>query len=49
VCLQVIRQALVDASGIGSMLATAECVIVEQPQPKGAGSEHPGSGMMDMY
>jgi len=27
------------------MLTTAECVVAEQPNPKGAGSEHPGSDM----
>jgi len=44
-----VRQALVDASGIASMLTTAEVVVVEKPEPKpkDAGGQYPGG--MDMY
>ncbi|KAI8137193.1 hsp60-like protein [Fennellomyces sp. T-0311] len=33
---KVVRTALVDASGVASLLTTTECMIVDAPEPKGA-------------
>ena len=42
--LKVVRTALVDASGVASLLTTSECCVVDSPEEKGAG----GGGMPGM-
>src|SRR5699024_8693725 len=44
--LQVVRAALVDASGVASLLGTTEVAIVEAPEEKGPAA--PGGGMGGM-
>ncbi|KAK2873237.1 chaperonin [Arthroderma sp. PD_2] len=44
--LKVVRTALVDASGVASLLGTTEVAIVEAPEPKSAPA--PGGGMPGM-
>lgn len=42
---KVVKNGLVDASGVASLLATTECAIVEAPQPKpAAAAPNPGMG-----
>ena len=44
---KVVRSALQNASSIAGLLLTTEAVVVEQPEPEGAGGM-PGGGMPDM-
>ncbi|ORX62881.1 hsp60-like protein [Hesseltinella vesiculosa] len=44
--LKVVRTALIDASGVASLLTTAECMIVDAPAPAGAAPAMPGMGGM---
>ncbi|CAG8657537.1 1632_t:CDS:2 [Acaulospora morrowiae] len=44
--LKVVRTALVDASGVASLLTTTECMITEAPEEKGHGVGAPGMGGM---
>lgn len=41
---KVVKNGLVDASGVASLLATTECAIVEAPQPKPAPVPNPAMG-----
>ncbi|CAH2353574.1 heat shock protein 60, mitochondrial [[Candida] railenensis] len=44
---KVVKNGLVDASGVASLLATTECAIVDAPEPKGAAAAPPpGMGGM---
>ncbi|KAI9314109.1 hsp60-like protein [Dichotomocladium elegans] len=45
---KVVRTALLDASGVASLLTTTECMIVDAPEPKGAAAPGgmPGMGGM---
>merc|ERR1711972_1273891 len=43
---KVIKQALLDASGVASLLTTAECVITEKVEEGGAGGMPGGMGVM---
>lgn len=43
---KVVKNGLVDASGVASLLATTECAIVDAPEPKGAAAPPPGMGGM---
>ncbi|KKZ61454.1 chaperonin GroEL [[Emmonsia] crescens] len=45
--LKVVRTALVDASGVASLLGTTEVAIVEAPEEKGPAGP-PGGGMGGM-
>ncbi|CAK7913469.1 heat shock protein 60, mitochondrial [[Candida] anglica] len=45
---KVVKNGLVDASGVASLLATTECAIVDAPQPKGAAPAAPAGGMGGM-
>jgi chaperonin GroEL len=44
--VKVVRTALVDASGVASLMITTEAMIIEAPEPKAAGG-NPGMGGMD--
>ncbi|KAG7661000.1 HSP60 [[Candida] subhashii] len=47
---KVVKNGLVDASGVASLLATTECAIVDAPQPKGAAPPAaPAGGMPGMF
>ena len=43
---KVVRTALVDASGVASLMITTEAMIVEVPEPKPAGGAAPDMGGM---
>ncbi|ODV93146.1 hypothetical protein PACTADRAFT_46457 [Pachysolen tannophilus NRRL Y-2460] len=43
---KVVRNGLVDASGVASLLATTECAIVDAPEPKGPAPPAGGMGGM---
>lgn len=43
---KVVKNGLVDASGVASLLATTECAIVDAPEPKGAAPAAPPMGGM---
>ena len=43
---KVVRTALVDASGVASLMITTEAAIVEEPKPEGAGGPPGGMGGM---
>ncbi|KAI7861188.1 hsp60-like protein [Circinella umbellata] len=43
---KVVRTALVDASGVSSLLTTTECIITDAPEPKGAAPAMPPMGGM---
>ncbi|KAK6202948.1 putative heat shock protein 60, mitochondrial precursor [Scheffersomyces amazonensis] len=44
---KVVKNGLVDASGVASLLATTECTVVDAPEPKGApAAPAPGMGGM---
>lgn len=43
--VKVVRTALVDASGVASLMITTEAMIIEAPEPKAAAN--PGMGGMD--
>ncbi|ODQ83128.1 hypothetical protein BABINDRAFT_5987 [Babjeviella inositovora NRRL Y-12698] len=43
---KVVRNGLVDASGVASLLATTECAIVDAPEPASAGPAMPPMGGM---
>ena len=45
---KVVKNGLVDASGVASLLATTECAIVDAPQPKGSPAAPPAPGMGGM-
>ena len=45
---KVVKNGLVDASGVASLLATTECAIVDAPEPKGAAPAAPAGGMGGM-
>ncbi|KAK7679695.1 chaperonin [Cerrena zonata] len=45
---KVVKNGLVDASGVASLLATTECAIVDAPEPKGAPAAPPAGGMPGM-
>ncbi|CAI5756065.1 unnamed protein product [Candida verbasci] len=45
---KVVKNGLVDASGVASLLATTECAIVDAPQPKGPPAAPPAGGMGGM-
>ncbi|KAK9452923.1 chaperonin Cpn60/TCP-1 family [Dipodascopsis uninucleata] len=45
---KVVRTALIDASGVASLLGTTECAIVEVPDEKPAAAPAPGMGGMGM-
>ena len=45
---KVVKNGLVDASGVASLLATTECAIVDAPQPKGAAAAPAAPGMGGM-
>ncbi|CUM64584.1 uncharacterized protein PRCAT00002192001 [Priceomyces carsonii] len=47
---KVVKNGLVDASGVASLLATTECAIVDAPEPKGppAAGGPPMGGMGGM-
>jgi len=45
---KVVKNGLVDASGVASLLATTECAIVDAPEPKGAAPSAPAGGMGGM-
>ncbi|KAI7869198.1 hsp60-like protein [Spinellus fusiger] len=42
---KVVRTALIDASGVASLLTTTECMIVDAPQKEGAAGGMPGMGV----
>ncbi|KAM9916810.1 hypothetical protein OXX80_013472, partial [Metschnikowia pulcherrima] len=44
---KVVKNGLVDAAGVASLLATTECAIVDAPEPKGA-APPAGGGMGGM-
>ena len=44
---KVVKNGLVDASGVASLLATTECAVVDAPQPKGPAAP-PAGGMGGM-
>ena len=46
--LKVVRTALVDASGVASLLTTTECMIVDAPKKDGAPAMPGGMGGMGM-
>ena len=43
---KVVRTALVDASGVSSLLTTTECIITDAPEPKGGAPAMPPMGGM---
>lgn len=45
---KVVKNGLVDAAGVASLLATTECAIVDVPEPKGAAPAPPMGGMGGM-
>lgn len=45
---KVVKNGLVDASGVASLLATTECAVVDAPQPKSAAPAPPAGGMGGM-
>lgn len=45
---KVVKNGLVDASGVASLLATTECAIVDAPEPKGPIPAPPAGGMPGM-
>jgi chaperonin GroEL len=45
---KVVKNGLVDASGVASLLATTECAIVDVPEPKGPAPAAPAGGMPGM-
>ncbi|ODV81214.1 heat shock protein 60, mitochondrial precursor [Suhomyces tanzawaensis NRRL Y-17324] len=45
---KVVKNGLVDASGVASLLATTECAIVDAPEPKGAAPPPAAPGMGGM-
>lgn len=46
---KVIKQSLIDASGVASLLTTAECVITEKKEEGGAGGMPGGMGGMVIF
>ncbi|ORX75975.1 chaperonin Cpn60/TCP-1 [Anaeromyces robustus] len=44
--VKVVRSAIVDASGVASLLTTSECMIVEKPKKKTTPPPNPGMGGM---
>lgn len=44
--VKVVRTALVDASGVASLLTTTECMIVDAPKKESAGGMPGGMGGM---
>jgi len=46
--LKVVRTALVDASGVASLLTTSECCVVDAPEEEKAGPSGMGGGMGGM-
>jgi len=45
---KVVRTALVDASGVASLMITTEAMIVDMPEPRGAGGAPDMGGMGGM-
>ncbi|KAK6464381.1 putative heat shock protein 60, mitochondrial precursor [Scheffersomyces coipomensis] len=45
---KVVKNGLVDASGVASLLATTECTVVDAPEPKGAAPAPAAPGMGGM-